>query len=341
MKYYSANGILGIGALFNGVFSDRSDGKTFDIKYRGINRTIKKQKSAVYTRRWKTEFTSIMKKTFLDEVIEKKPELKPNKINKLDYKYIDNTYQIKVNGIWYIAFYFMPLSMAGKTKSNFNPIPITNIEFDEYVPLDNRYMKDEMTNIMELYSSVDRKRYSTKLTVYGNRITSSNPFLTYFNINMDINNPGIKVYKKGSLAIQSYSSEESHNELDNSAFINLIKDTPYEEYLKGGTLRNAGNKKKNITNEYNKWGNFKTILGEGSIWYNSNDLIIDENIIKDENTVWIVDKPYNENNFEINIKMPNIINFLKSYMYTSSIYFTNDKAHSKFQPIISKLSIDL
>ena len=34
-EYFTANGILGLGALFNQVYSDRSDGKTFDIKYRG------------------------------------------------------------------------------------------------------------------------------------------------------------------------------------------------------------------------------------------------------------------------------------------------------------------
>lgn len=338
-EYFSANGGLGRGALFNQFYSDRSDGKTFDIKYRGLKRFIKTNYITVYMRRWKTEFTNLMINTFLDDVINKKS--KEFEIIK-DIKSDRSGVQIKLckENIFKYAFYFSPLSTANRLKSNFNPEPIREIDFDEYVPLDNRYLTDEMINLLEFWNTCDRQRGIVKLCTFGNRITSRNPFLNFFDIDLKIGEEyKTRLYKDGQLMIQVYHNEYRRQVQTQSPLMKLVEGTIYENYMKGGILTES----KAIIKDYpvgaTLWSAFITDLGEGTIWIYEDKLYISDKTNKGEKMI-LSDKPRIIKDREVFTASINEVgNFLKSVYRNSCMFATNEKAWNIFEPIIKLINL--
>ncbi|MCD8200790.1 MAG: phage DNA encapsidation protein [Clostridia bacterium] len=330
MKYFSANGILGRGAVFNQVYSDRSDGKTFDIKYRAVQRFIKHGYATVYVRRWKTEITVAMYQTFLDEVFRVYPTL-----NIFDIRASKTGIEARPKGQKDIPYrymiYFMPISIANKIKSNFDPIPVREIDFDEYVPLDGRYAPDEMINLMELYRTCDRDRNVVKLCTFGNRITGSTPFLNFFNINPDITVPKIRVYKQGTIAIQVYMNEEHREEVNSSPMATALAGTVYESYMKGGILESSEAVIRQRPSDTMLWASFRSEAGSGSIFSDSDGhYYVTDKAAAAPTT--ITDKAYGMDG-EIVASYNAVAARLKQLYRMSCLYATSERAWTIFQPI--------
>lgn len=333
-EYFTANGILGLGALFNQVYSDRSDGKTFDIKYRGCQRFEKYGHVTVYMRRWKTEFTSVMIDTFLNEVQRVYPKFKT-----WDFRADKSGIQVKKDGYWKYAFYFIPLSVGNKLKSNIDPTDIREIDFDEYVPLDGRYCKDEMINLLEFWNSCDRQRGIVKLCTFGNKITGSNPFLNFFGVDLDLTQPKTRLYKDGQLAIQVYMNDIRRDTMAKNPFMKLVEGTIYEGYMKGdilcGSLSNIKPKPENA----DLWSSFKTVNGEGTIWTYKDKWFISD---KQNNDVkfCVTDKPYMQD-FKTELVASNvdIANLFRNVYRNSLMCFTSEKAFNLFEPIIKLITL--
>lgn len=331
MKYYSANGILGCGALFNQVYSDRSDGKTFDIKYRGLLRFKKHGYVTVYVRRWKSEFSKSMQDTFLNEVFRVYPEL-----DIYDVRADKSGIQLKPRGTdnsaYKYAFYFCPISISNRLKSNFDISNIREIDFDEYVPLDNRYATDEMINILELYNTCDRDRNVVKLCTFGNRITGTNPFLSFFDIRMDITKPKIQTFKNGQIAIQVYCNPERREVKSQSSFAQIVEGTIYDNYMRGGVLNGVECVLRHKTDTAVLWTRFKTCAGEGTIWRDNDKYYVSERTVHDDTHV-IVDKPYGYPN-ETVVTLSNLATALKDIYRTSCLYACTEHAWQLFAPIM-------
>lgn len=339
-EYFSANGGLGLGAIFNQFYSDRSDGKTFDIKYRGLKRFQKRNEITVYMRRWKTEFTGLMIDTFLDDVIEKKAsEMEFIKDIKADRSGI----QIKKCGdnTWRYAFYFTPLTVANRLKSNFNPLMIREIDFDEYAPLDNRYAPDEMINLLEFWNTCDRQRGIVKLCTFGNRVTATNPFLNFFDIDLKIDeNYKTRLYKNGRLMIQVYYNEERRKVQANNPIMDLVAGTIYEGYMKGKVLDGGTALIKEKPVDAMIWSSFKTELGEGTIWYDKDfKYYVSDKCNYGIKTV-ITDKPYIMKDREVILASHNeVANMLRQTYRLSQLYSVSDKAWSMFEPIMKLINL--
>ena len=67
--YYTAKHLLSKGALFNFVESDRSDGKTFDIKTRTLYDKKEKGLISIYMRRFKSEIDEGLYSNFFGQVL--------------------------------------------------------------------------------------------------------------------------------------------------------------------------------------------------------------------------------------------------------------------------------
>lgn len=338
-KYFSANGGLGLKALWNQFYSDRSDGKTFDIVYRGLKRFQKGNYITVYMRRWKTEFTQLMIQTFLDDVLHKKAEemtwIKEVKCDK-------SGVQIKKRGekIWRYAFYFTPLTVSNRLKSNFNPELIREIDFDEYVPLDNRYAPNEMINLLEFWNTCDRQRGIVKLCTFGNRITGSNPFLSFFNIDIKIDDKyKTRLYKNGQLMIQIYHNEYRREVMSKNPIMQLVEGTIYENYMKGGTLDGGSAILRDKPDDTVLWSAYKTELGEGTIWL-KNDIVYISDKINYSSKIIIADKPYIVKDNDVYVASLNgISTFIKNCYRNSRLYSTSFKAWENFQPIMKLVSL--
>ena len=320
--YFEADYLLSKGALFNGAFSDRSDGKTFDCKYRALRDYEKDKSITIYLRRWKTEITQLMYLTFFDEVLEK-PKGKPYK--KWQFRGSKKGIEVKINeeDNWDYIVYFLPLTMSAKLKSQISNISrIHIIDYDEFFPLDNRYIKDEMTLLLEFWKSIDRDRETTQLLILGNKITPFNPFFDYFNISLDIIKDKMRTYRDGTLAIQIYSNKEHREERESGKFKSLIKGTSYEDYDCGGVLK-MYNLKQRTHEGFTYFCSFKTSKGSGTLWYNNGDLVVSD--YKRQDGFVLCDKIYNTGREEYLANYDEFSKMLKSIYRRGSMYFENDK----------------
>ena len=326
------------GALFNAAFSDRSDGKTFDCKTDALDDYIDNDHDTIYMRRFKTEITPKMYNSFLDEVLRKAK--RRDVYLKYEYKSAHEGVYIRkkeTNDEWHLFIYFVPLTMAGKLKSTFDVDRIYTINFDEYIPLDNLYAKNEMDLILEFWKSIDRDRQVVKFYFLGNRVTYYCPLFDYFKIDLKLDaKDGIRLYKNNTLAIQLYSSKEHRELRKNTPFNDLVKGTPYEQYENGGVLNLLDLKYKQHSQDATCYASFRTAIGEGTIWYDENynfiiscttrrdKLVICDNVYKDDREIALVTFGAIAQHFKSNYKLGKML-------------FENDKAFHIFEPILDRI----
>ena len=330
-EYYSADELLSKGAIVSQCYSDRSDGKTFNIKERGLCSYIEDKSQYVYMRLFKTEITESMYSTFMNEICDKKPEL----TNGWEFQGTKTKLLIRKQGTkeWDVLAYFVPLTMVGKYKSILDVNRIKSIELDEAVPLDDSYPKDVVTKLLDFWVSVDRDRFIVRLNIFANKISPFSPYFDYWNLNLAMNGNKIRVYQNGSLAVQIYYSEEHRETRKKSKFNDLIKGTDYEDFYFGGILNVIGIKKGNIKGA-TYWSSFMTEKGEGSIYMKDDYIILSESKRKDG--LLLTDKIYNTNRKEIMVKFGDFTKFLKRMYHTGSIRAESEKAYYMFEDILIK-----
>ena len=196
-SYFSARFVLEKGAVFSLVLSDRSDGKTFDCKARALEDYEKNKHISIYVRRWKTELGPEVYNNFFSEVWENNENY--IRFSEWEYKYSKTKIQVRKSkdDKWDTILYFIPLSVASRWKSKIQEIKrIHVIDFDEYVPMDNKYLPDEPTLLLDLWKTLDRDRNVLQMIILGNRIVPFCPVLSYFNIDLKIGSKDIiRLYK--------------------------------------------------------------------------------------------------------------------------------------------------
>lgn len=342
--YYSARELLGYGALFNLVLSDRSDGKTFNCKVRALEDYEKYHETTVYVRRYDTEITPKMHNTFFNEVA-LVPAYK-HYFDKYEFRHSKagveirekNKYSNNKEG-WEWIVYFIPLSKAGKLKSQLDITNIRTIDFDEYMPLDGRYLKDEMILLMELWKSIDRDRDRTQCILLGNKINPFCPFFDFFGIDLDIERQRIRTYRNGAVAIQVYVNQEHREIRQESKFTAAIKGTPYEGYDAGEVLRKTNITIASLPPDAEPIYSFMTRYGEGSLYLHNHKLYVSDKIRKDK-TVWTDDTfSLDDGRKYMNVKFSQIRTSFKQYYYTNSMICTSTSAYHKFSPILQQCNI--
>lgn len=329
--YFSAKYILSKGALFNYVLSDRSDGKTFDCKARALENFEQDGNITVYMRRYKTEITEKLYTTFFDEVISVKGF---ERFKDWTFKGTKQGVQVKRGDKWEWIIYFVPLTMSGKLKSQLNVKKIREIDYDEFVPLDDRYAHNEMTLLLEFWKSVDRDRDTIQLLVLGNKITPYSPFFDYFGLDMQITNEKVRLYRGGTLAVQIYANKEHRQVRSKSKFSMLVEGTEYDEYNEGGVL-NALNLKVASHVGATYFVSFKTTKGEGTIWSNGRQFIVSTYQRKDG--ILLVDQMYNTGREEYSINFGKFAQLFKRMYRSGQLFFEDEKSYHIFEDILKKV----
>lgn len=154
----------------------RGVGKTYAFKKWAIRDFLKTGAEFVYVRRYKTEIGHKDLRKFFTDISAEYPEVK------LEVKgsqfFINEKY----------AGQAIALSTAKILKSV--PFPKVNkICFDEFI-LDKgayHYLPDEVTNFLELYSTIARLR-DVRVVFLSNALTVTNPYFDYFNVKMPFGN---------------------------------------------------------------------------------------------------------------------------------------------------------
>ena len=343
--YFSSKYILSKNSLYNIVLSDRSDGKTTNIKIQVILDYFQKGQISMVVRRYKTEMTQTFYIGFLDKVFNFIDDIKEitdeereviRKAKKYEYKYGSDGIMVRKNkkAKWDRMCFFVVLSTSGKKKSAYDTFcdRIFKIHFDEYVPLDGRYLPDDMTFLNELYTSVDRDRNVVQLILYGNKIDLFNPFFNFFDLKLDINSAKMRTYRNGALSVQIYINEEHKEERTTSKLSNLFDGTTYEDYRIGNVLNELQIKKGDIVNADYVCA-FKSETGEGTIWYNGN-YIISRKQRKDG--YLITDKIYNTEREQYQVNYGRFAQTFRQMYRKGKMCFDSIEAFHYFEPILRK-----
>lgn len=339
--YYTAKHILSRGALLNYVLSDRSDGKTFDCKVRALYDYKEKRNITVYLRRFKTEITPNLYESFFNDVLgDNRPEKEQYRKDFVGWQFKGSRRGVQVKtpgaGEWDWIVFFIPLTISGKVKSQLDGYVqrIETVDFDEYVPLDNRYAPNEMNLIMEFWKSIDRDRDKLQMILLGNRISPFTPFFDFFGLSMTITQDKIKTYRDGTLAVQIYSSKEHRQERTKSKFATLVDSTDYDDYNEGGVL-NALNLKVASHVGASYFSSFKTATGEGTIWSNGRQFIISS--YKRKDGFLLVDTMYNTGREEYMITFGRFAQLFKRLYKTGQLYFEDETSYHLFEGILRKV----
>lgn len=342
-KYFTADYILSRGALINIVLSDRSDGKTVDAKVRILYDYMTYRYIGVYVRRYKTEITKSLRDSFFGQVFTinttDKKILSIREFYK-NAKFTGNKDGIKVDlgyGPKWICF-FVVLSMSAKLKSTLDDYInfIRTINFDEYVPLDGRYIPNEIDFILELYRSIDRDRDIVQLIILGNRVSPFMPILDYFNISLSIINAKIRTYRNNTIAVQIYTSSEHVDKRKKSRFAELVSNTEYDSYFYGGILHTLKLKQATLNEQDIYFASFISDLGEGSIWSDEYGRIkISTRQRKDG--ILITDTLRNTDRETYSITYSRFSQLFRDLYKTNNIFFDSERAYYMFEPLLKQI----
>ena len=334
--YFSARFILSKKAIINLALSDRSDGKTFDCKARALLDFEQDESITIYMRRWKTEITEKVYNNFFNECWENNNDY--IRFSEWEFKGSKSGVKCRKNKKeeWKQIIYFVPLSVASRIKSQITQISkIKMIDFDEYIPMDNLYLPNEITLLLDFWKTIDRDRNIVQILIAGNKIVPFCPFFDYFSIDLKIGNKDlIRTYKNNTIAVQLYSNKEHREKRQNSAFADLVEGTPYDDYEKGGVLYALDLELKSRTGA-DYFCQFKTARGEGTIWWNDRCLIVSE--YKRKDGYIITDKSYNIVGEKYLCTFGNFPNLFKNAYRRNELFFETEKAYYIFEPILIKV----
>lgn len=234
--YWDINNSASYNCLFNFIVGARGVGKTYGCKKWAIKDFLKNGNQFVYVRRYKEELKKLDK--FFDDINDEFPHCEFKVHNK----------ELKINGK--VAGTAVALSTAKIEKST--PYPkVTKIIFDEFI-LDkgfHHYLPDEVTNFLELYSTIARTR-DVKVYFLSNALTITNPYFIYFDLSLPYN----KTIKAENDILLEVVKESEYEELaSKTRFGKLISGTPYGDYaISNEFLRDDRNfiMKKTVTSKF-------------------------------------------------------------------------------------------
>lgn len=271
-KWYSPNRLLSHNAFINFVMSPRGNGKSYSAKKLIIKNYLKNGSQAVYTRRTKVEIDEV-KDTYWNDIREEYPDL--------DFKI--EGYIGYINGDEVV--HFIPLSTSTNKKSASYP-KVNWIIFDEYIITKttyNRYLKNEMTLLLDLIETVGRAR-NIRVLIMANSVSFVNPLFSFFDI-VPKEGQRFSKYKDGLICVEQFTSHVFMEEKKKTPFGRLIEGTNYSKYaIENEVLEDTNDFiKEREGAKYKFLACFKYEDFKIGVWENleNNELFCDERIDED------------------------------------------------------------
>ena len=179
MIHYNLDNIDKIGARFNLIYGERSNGKSYQVKHKkAVEKYLKTGKRFILMRRWKEEISSEkIEQYFQDVDVSKLTNGKYNCITlyrKLLYlsQYDSETGKTKrFEKIGYVVALSTEQNYAGASY-----LDVEDIIFEEFMSR-SVYIANESNKLMNFYATVDRKRLTTRLWLVGNTISRVCPYI--------------------------------------------------------------------------------------------------------------------------------------------------------------------
>lgn len=203
MSYYNLKNILKKNAVYNVIFGERSNGKTYATLKHGLEQYFKDGSQIAYIRRWKEDITGKRGQAVFSALVENNEivKLSNGKFTGIHYYTgrfflcnYDNGKPI-YNDNDVIGFLFA-LTDVEHDKSTSYP-KVNNIIFDEFLT-NKLYLPDEFVTFMNVVSTIIRRRETVKIFMLGNTV---NKYCPYFN-EMGLTN--IQTMLQGAIDLYNY-----------------------------------------------------------------------------------------------------------------------------------------
>ena len=362
--YYNLDNIDKENAQINLIFGERSNGKSYQVKHKkainpyleSVEKSITERKRFMLIRRWKEEIKpEKIEQYFLDVDIYKLTEGKYNCLSLYKGKIWLSNYdpeakpQIKRGD--YIG-YVVALSTE-QTYAGASYLDVDNMIFEEFMAR-GAYLPHEPDKLMNLYSTVDRKRGTTKLWLVGNTISRVCPYIEEWGLHKIITEQ-----KQGTIVTKEINTgfiDDEGNEESIKLAIEYCKSTGTSSHVIGKhkAMLNQGawqsDPQPHLPMSYNeydvmfrmmfKYGEFKFIAEylfdnvSEYCWYvypyNKNEIADDILVISDEvklNRHW----QRNIYNIDIdNITLKRLLNTFRE----NNIYYASDLCGTDFKQAI-------
>lgn len=247
LKYYSLDEILKRNALYNVIFGERSNGKSYAVLLYGLKRYIQHGEQLAIVRRYEDDIKASRASTFFNAIIDSG---EVERLTNGKYTFIKH-----VNRQFFLAYrdenldkdildtrpfaYSFAISVATRYKSASYP-GITTICFDEF--LDRKfYLPNEFPDFMSIVSTIVRQRDNVKIFMLGNTVNQSCPYFTEMGLTHAAK------MKQGTIEVYKYGESPLTVAVEYAANLNSSKpsdmyfafDNPKLQMITGGTWEMA------------------------------------------------------------------------------------------------------
>lgn len=178
--HYSIDNIDKENAIINLIWGERSNGKSYQVKHKkAVEKYLNTGRRFILMRRWKEEISSEkIEQYFQDVDVYKLADGKYNCISMYKKSLFLSNYNIE-NGkttrgekIGYVVALSTEQNYAGASY-----LDVDDIIFEEFMARNTPYLSGEPDRLINFYSTVDRKRGTTKIWMLGNAISQVCPYL--------------------------------------------------------------------------------------------------------------------------------------------------------------------
>jgi hypothetical protein len=208
LKYYSLDNILKKNSVYNVIFGERSNGKTYAVLKYGIEQYFKNGGQIAIIRRWKEDITGKRASDMFSALnyngeVKKASNGEYEGITYYAGKFYVCTYSEKGKPIYSDSDcigYVFALSDTEHNKSISYP-RITTILFDEFLTKFT-YLQDEFVLFMNTISTIIRQRINVKIFMLGNTV---NKYCPYF---AEMGLTHIEKMEQGTIDLYTYGTSE-------------------------------------------------------------------------------------------------------------------------------------
>ena len=243
MSYYNLKNILKKNAVYNVVFGERSNGKTYATLKHGLEQYFKDGSQLAYIRRWKEDITGKRAQAVFSALVEN------NEIAKLSNG--------EFTGIhYYTGRFFLCNYDNGKPIYNDNDVigflfaltdvehdkstsypKVNNIIFDEFLT-NKLYLPDEFVTFMNVVSTIVRRRETVKIFMLGNTVNKYCPYFSEMGLNniQTMEQGGIDLYNYGesglTVAVEYCKTDKSNQRKESKKYFAF--NNPKLQMITGG-----------------------------------------------------------------------------------------------------------
>lgn len=241
-KYYSLKNILSYHARYNIIIGERSNGKTYSVLERFIERYARTGAQCAIIRRWDEDFKSKRGASMFSALAS------DNKIAKLTNGEWTDTYYYA--GKWYMCrydedgkritddnvfCYAFSISSGEHDKSTSYPA-VKSILFDEFITR-TAYLPDEFVLFMNLLSTIIRERNDVEIFMLGNTVNKYCPYFKEMGLKhiREMQQGTIDLYKYGESGLTVAVEYCKPSRRGKKSDVYFAFDNPKLSMITGGT----------------------------------------------------------------------------------------------------------